>query len=125
MSYEASHGEWVQELLGEGLGHLTIKKMFGAAGVYLNDGLMFALIDDGTLWLRADEMNQPDMEKAGSIQFTYPTKDGEVMTMGYWSLPDDAADDRDEAVRWARRAIEASRRKVGPKKKKPYKGSGR
>lgn len=124
MAYDPSHGEWVQELLGE-LGHLTIKKMFGGAGVYLSDGLMFGLIDDGTLWLRVDEHNQPAMEAEGSVQFTYPGKDGAVMTLGYWSLPDSAADDRDEAVRWARRAIEASRRKVGPKKKKPYKGSGR
>ena len=75
--------------------------------------------------LLADDQNQPAMEAEGSAQFSYPGKDGEIMTLGYWSLPDSAADDRDEAVRWARRAIEASRRKVGPKKKKPYKGSGR
>lgn len=122
MAYDPSHGEWVQELLSDGLGHLTIKRMFGGAGVYLSDGLMFGLIDDGVFYLRCDDQNRPDMEAAGSQQFTYPGKDGEVMSMNYWSLPDTAADDRDEAVRWARRAIEASRRKVGPKKKKPYKG---
>jgi len=121
MAYDPSHGEWVQELLGRDLGHLTIKRMFGAAGVYLGDGLMFGMIDDGVFYLRCDDMNRPDMEKAGAVQFTYPGKDGEVMSLGYWSLPESAADDAEEAVRWARRAIEASRRKVGPKKKKPYK----
>ena len=122
MAYSSSDGEWVQELLSDGLGRLTIKRMFGGAGVYLSDGLMFGLIDDGVFYLRVDDMNRPDMEKAGSVQFSYPGKDGEVMSMNYWSLPDTAADDPEEAVRWARRAIEASRRKVGPKKKKPYKG---
>lgn len=125
MAYDPSHGEFVQELLSHGLGHLTIKRMFGGAGVYLGDGLMFGIIDDGTLYLRVDDLNRADMEKAGAVQFTYPSKDGEMNSMNYWSLPDAAADDPDEAVRWARRAIEASRRKVGPKKKKPYKGSGR
>jgi DNA transformation protein len=62
------------------------------------------------------------MAAKGSQPFTYPNKDGSVTETSYWSLPDTAADDADEAVRWARRAIEASRRKVGPKKKKPYKG---
>lgn len=122
MAYQPAHGEWVQELLSDALGHLTIKKMFGGAGVYLNDGLMFGLIDDGVFYLRCDDLNRADMEAAGAEQFTFTGKDGEVMSMSYWSLPPDAADDRDEAVRWARRAIEASRRKVGPKKKKPYKG---
>jgi len=117
VAYDPSHGEFVRELLAD-LGPLTIKRMFGAAGVYLADGLMFGVIDDGVFYLRTDEQNLPDMQAAGAQQFTYPGKDGEPVGTSYWSLPDSAADDPDEAVRWARRAVEASRRKVGPKRRK-------
>ena len=102
-----------------GLGELRITKMFGAGAVY-KDALLFALIDDDVLWLRADAENEPALREAGSIQFTYPMK-GQQMPMAYWSLPDTAADDPDEASAWARASIEAAARKAaakaGPKKK--------
>jgi DNA transformation protein len=41
-------------------------------------------------------------------------------SMGYWSLPDAALDDPDEAVRWAKLALEAARRaSAGKAKKRP------
>lgn len=115
MAYAPSDGEWVQELLAD-LGPLTIKRMFGAAGVY-HDGLMFAVIDDGVLWLKADEENVGALEAAGSRQFEFQSKDGEIMRLGYWTMPDVAVDEPDEACRWARASIEAARRKAAAKKK--------
>ncbi|MBX7247613.1 MAG: TfoX/Sxy family protein [Caulobacteraceae bacterium] len=114
MAYSAADGEWVQELLA-GLGPLTLKKMFGAGAVYA-DGLMFAIVDDGVLWLRGDEGNIARMQAAGARQFTYPTKDGEHASLGYWSIPETAVDDPDEAVEWAREALDAARRKAAAKK---------
>lgn len=114
MAYSAADGEWVQELLA-GLGPLTLKKMFGAGAVYA-DGLMFAIVDDGVLWLRGDEGNIARMQAAGARQFTYPTKDGEHASLGYWSIPEAAVDDPDEAVEWAREALDAARRKAAAKK---------
>jgi DNA transformation protein len=38
------------------------------------------------------------------------------MTMGYWSLPDSAVDDPDEAVVWARRSMEVAARKAAAKR---------
>ena len=38
------------------------------------------------------------------------------MLMPYWSLPDSAVDDPDEAVAWARSSLEAARRKAALKK---------
>ena len=116
MAYQASDGAWVEELLA-GLGPLTMKRMFGAAGVY-SDGLMFAIIDDGVLWLRGDEDNIGRLTAAGSRQFTYPGKDGEMMTLGYWSIPETAVDDPEQAVEWARGSVEAARRKAASKKPK-------
>ncbi|CAN5348625.1 TfoX/Sxy family protein [soil metagenome] len=112
--------EWVREHFAA-LGPLEIKRMFGGASVY-SHGLIFALLDDGLVWLKADEVSQPELEAAGSRQFTYPTKDGGTMSMAYWSLPETAVDDPDEAVEWARSAIDAALRKATAKKPKKAKG---
>jgi DNA transformation protein len=105
--------EWVREYFAT-LGPLEIKRMFGGAGVY-SRGLIFALLDDGLVWLKADEATIPSLQAAGSRQFTYPGKDGAVMSLGYWSLPETAIDDPDEAAAWARAAIEVSLRKAAGK----------
>lgn len=113
MAYEASFGEWVQEHFA-GLGPMTIKRMFGGAAAYSN-GLIFALLDDGVVWMKADEQNEPALREAGARQFTYPMKDGQMMSMAYWSLPEAAVDDPDEAVRWARMSMDAALRKAAAK----------
>ena len=114
MAYDLAFGEWVREHFAA-LGTLEIKRMFGGAGVYAN-GLIFALLDDGVVWLKADDVNAPLLAAAGSQQFTFPTKDGQSMTMVYWSLPESALDDADEAVAWARQSIDTALRKAASKK---------
>ena len=114
MAYDPDFGEWVREHLAA-LGPLEIKRMFGAAAVYAN-GLIFALLDDGVIWLKADEVNAPLLAEAGARQFTYPAKDGAMMAMAYWSLPERALDDPDEAVDWARKSIDAALRKAAARK---------
>ena len=114
MAYEASFGEWVQEHFA-GVGPVTIKRMFGGAAAYSN-GLIFALLDDGVVWMKADEQNEPILREAGARQFTYPMKDGQMMSMAYWSLPEPAVDDPDQAVLWARMSMDAALRKAAAKK---------
>ena len=114
MAYDPDFGEWVREHFAA-LGPVEIKRMFGGAAVYAN-GLIFALLDDGVVWLKADEVNAPVLQAAGARQFTYPTKDGNEMTMAYWSLPESALDDPDEAVDWARQSIDAALRKAAAKR---------
>jgi DNA transformation protein len=105
---------WVSEHFAA-LGPLEIKRMFGGAGVYCQ-GIIFALLDDGVVWLKGDETNVPALEAAGARQFTYPGKDEVEMKLGYWSLPDSATDDPDEAADWARGAFEVALRKEAAKK---------
>lgn len=114
MAYDSDFGEWVREHFAA-LGPIEIKRMFGGAAVYAH-GLIFALLDDGIVWLKADELSAPLLQAAGSRQFTYPTKGGETMSMAYWSLPEAALDDPDEAVDWARQSIDAALRKAAAKK---------
>lgn len=117
MAYDRAFGDWVREHLAA-LGPIEIKPMFGAASVYA-DGRIFALLDDGVIWLKADEENAPALIAAGGRPFSYTAKDGRVLEMAYWSLPEPAVDDPDEAVRWARSSFEAALRKAA--KKKPRK----
>ncbi|HEX8469662.1 MAG TPA: TfoX/Sxy family protein, partial [Brevundimonas sp.] len=63
---------WVHEHVAA-LGPLEIKRMFGGAGVY-RQGTIFALLDDGVVWLKGDESNITALEAAGSRQFTYSGK---------------------------------------------------
>ncbi len=114
MAYDRAFGDWVREHLAA-LGPIEIKPMFGAASVYF-DGRIFALLDDGVIWLKADDENAPDLIAAGGRQFSYASKDGQRLEMAYWSLPEPALDDPEEAVRWARSSIEAAVRKAAKKK---------
>ena len=115
MAYDADFGEWVREHF-RALGRLEIKRMFGGAGVYAA-GVMFALLDDGVLWLKGDEALRQAFVAAGSRQFIYPTKDGRTMSMGYWTLPEPALDDPDEAIAWARRSLDVAVKKASGKKR--------
>ncbi|MFZ5669699.1 MAG: TfoX/Sxy family protein [Pseudomonadota bacterium] len=107
--------EHVRELLG-GLGRLTVKPMFGGASVQL-DGAAFGLIFRETLYLKVDEETRAAFEAEGAGPFVYQMKTGATASLGYFSLPERALDDPDEAVRWARLALEAAWRKQAPRRR--------
>ena len=113
MALDKAFAAYVKELLA-GLGPVRIKPMFGAAGVYADD-LMFAIISDDALYLRVDDQIRERFEAAGSESFTYRTKDGEQLSLGYWRAPDDALEGPDEAEPWARLSLDAALRKKAAK----------
>ena len=118
MAYDPDFGEWVREHFA-GLGRLEIKRMFGGAGLYAS-GVMFAILDDGVVWLKADPALAEELREASCRPFTYPTKDGRTMAMAYWSLPDPALDDADQAVAWARRSLTVALKKAAkPRARQP------
>jgi DNA transformation protein and related proteins len=98
---------FLQELL-EKWGQVTARRMFGGYGLY-HEGLMFAIVMDNRLYLKADDLNRPDFEALGLAPFTYPMKGREV-ALSYWSAPDAIFDEPNEAVRWARSAWDAAAR---------------
>ncbi|MEO3387374.1 TfoX/Sxy family protein [Mesorhizobium sp. CAU 1741] len=99
-----------------GLGHVTIKRMFGGKGIY-HDGVIIALEIGGDIMLKADAISAPEFAAAGSTQWVYEgqSRKGPV-AMPYWSIPDTALDDPDEMAVWARKAFEASLRSAKPRK---------
>ena len=97
---------------------VTVKRMFSGAGLYC-DGVMFALVVRGTVYLKADENTALDFKREGSGPFTYTRgkKSGGLSehALSYWRLPDRLYDDSDELAIWAERALTiAQRQKFAP-----------
>ena len=77
--------------------------MFGGAGLYL-DGAIFGLVADGEVYLRARDAFADGLAAQGARPFTYEGR-GKATQMAYWSLPEAAWDDPEEAAALARRAL--------------------
>ncbi len=90
-------------------GTITVKKMMGGASIYA-DGTIFAMHGPGdTLFLKATGPLAEDLAALGSTQFLYENKSGKTIAMPYWTLPDTALDDPEEASEWALKSLDASR----------------
>lgn len=89
-------------------GPVTVRRMFGGHGVF-RDGLMFALVSDEALYLKADAHNAADFHALGLPQFEYH-RQGKATKLSYYLAPDALLDDPVEAAHWARRSYEAALR---------------
>jgi DNA transformation protein and related proteins len=93
---------------------VTAKRLFGGAGLYA-DGLMFALVFDGAIYLKVDDTNRADFEREGSSPFTYARRNGKGRSgraaLSFWRLPERLYDDPDELAAWAERALAVAERK--------------
>jgi DNA transformation protein len=90
-------------------GTVVVKRMFGGAGIYAEE-MMFALVHDGVIYLKADGHNAPAFEREDLAPFTYTTRHGKRGVMSYRRMPDRLYDDPDELAAWAREALAAARR---------------
>lgn len=88
------------------LGGMSARAMFGGHGIYCH-GQIFAIIADGELYFKVGDDNRADYEEAGSHPFQYDGK-GKVITMSYWSLPEDVLSDPAQLKQWVRRSLEVS-----------------
>jgi DNA transformation protein len=102
MSVSADFRDFVLEQLA-GAGPVTPRAMFGGVGLYL-DGVFFALIDDDTLYFKADAASRKRFEAAGSRPFC-PDPSRPEQAMGYWQVPADVLEDPEALVAWAREAL--------------------
>jgi len=103
-----------------GLGPVSVRRMFGGAGVYA-DGVMFGLVADDTLYLKADEATRRAYEAEGLGPFTYEGR-GKTVILPYWRVPERLLDDADEMSAWAAAALAVARRAQAHKpagKRKP------
>ena len=82
------------------LGEVRWKKMFGGAGIFVDDR-MFALIDaSGTLHLKVSDANRERFEQSGAVKHA---------RMPYYSVPASVRADDDLLLQWARDSAELAR----------------
>jgi len=111
--------EYLPELFAE-LGPVTMRRMFGATGIY-HQGTLFAIVMDDVLYLRGDERSAEYFLSRGLMRFEY-ARGGRKILLSYYRAPDEMLDDPSEAVIWARRAFESAQRivavRAGSKKRR-------
>jgi DNA transformation protein len=83
------------------------RSMFGGVGIYAAEHF-FALIDEDTLYFKADASNRPQFEQRGMNPFQPYGPEGEVMQ--YYQVPEDVLEDPDELGRWATAALAVAAR---------------
>lgn len=90
-------------------GRIRTRRMFGGYGIY-HDGLMFALVVNDTLYLKADSLSASTFEQRGLDAFEYERGSGKKIKMSYYMAPDEIFDDPETAKLWADRAFDAALR---------------
>ncbi len=109
--------------LFEPFGVVTVKRMFGGAGIYAQ-GVCFAIQSDGEVFLKTDPETQESFSSAGSSPFIYNAR-GKAMTTSFWRLPSTAYEEPEELRRWAALGLEAARRAAAAKAKPKSGGASR
>jgi DNA transformation protein len=90
-----------------GLGKFDTKNMFGGTAL-LRNGVAFAKIKHGSLWLKVDDGNINDFTEQGMVQYTYGKDNSR--RLNFYETPADVLEDADTLIRWATKACEAADR---------------
>lgn len=90
------------------LGDVTSRSMFGGVGLY-HRGVFFGIIARDVLYLKVDDRNRQDFERAGMKPFKpYPHRPA---TMQYYAVPVDVLESSVDLAAWARKSIAAAERR--------------
>ena len=116
MSLSPSFKEFLLEQMAQ-FGPVTIKRMFGGAGVY-RDGMMFAVVDNDIVYFKTDDENRGLFEVEGLAAFVFQTAKGHAMTIKYYRAPERCMDDAGEMAEWCRIGFGAALRAAQGKRQK-------
>jgi DNA transformation protein and related proteins len=103
-----SFAEFQREQLAP-LGRVTLRRMFGATGIFC-DGLMFAVVSEDMLDFRIDDHNRRAFEEAAAFPPLNYEKKGRTINLSFWRAPERLFDETNELGMWSRRALAAARR---------------
>ena len=106
---------YVVELM-QSIGPVRARGMFGGHGIFLEE-LMFGLVADSTLYLKADKETENEFKEKGLEEFTY-NKKGKEFKMSYYQAPDEVLEDGEEMNFWANKAYSSALRAASKKRKK-------
>jgi DNA transformation protein len=105
MAVSPEYREFVLEQLGR-VAPVTSRAMFGGVGIY-SEGFFFALLDNDTTYLKVDDSNRGDFERAGTGPFRPFGDDQHVMQ--YYEFPADLLEDADALRPWMQKAVDVAR----------------
>jgi DNA transformation protein len=100
--------------------------MFGGHGLYA-EGVFFALLDDDELFLKTDEASRPAFVEAGCRRWAYLGPKQKLENTSYFRPPDEAHEDPEAMLPWARLALDAALRARAARAgaKRPRRGRAR
>ena len=101
MHVSVSFRDFVLDQLA-GMHSLRARAMFGGVGLYAED-VLFGILAADVLFLKVDDTNRREYEKAGSSPFK-PYAD-RAMTMSYYNVPIVVLEDAVALGEWAARAV--------------------
>jgi DNA transformation protein len=94
------------------IGGVSLRRMFGGIGVF-KDGVMFGLVDDDILYLKADDTTRPRFEAEGGEPWVYQGRHRANVSTAYWRLPERLFEETEEFADWARTAFAVAARLKG------------
>jgi DNA transformation protein and related proteins len=107
-----SSREWLEARFAA-LPELDVRRLFSGAGLYSAD-VIFGIYFRGRLYFKVDATTADDFLARGAEPFC--PRPGQTLGR-YYEVPADVADDDDELIVWARRAIAAAQSPAPPRKK--------
>lgn len=96
------------------LGLITSRSQFGGYGLSI-DGVMFAVVSDGELYLRANDSIEGFFQACGMVNLIY-SKRGIPVALRYYHVNESLWNDNETLLRFARLAYEGTLAEVSRKK---------
>jgi DNA transformation protein and related proteins len=96
------------------------RRMFGSHGLF-HGAVLVGLIRADTLYLRTDDANRGDYERAGMAPFRY-LRAGRPAALQYHEVPAEVIDDAERLGAWADAAYAAALRRAQDRRRKPARG---
>ena len=106
LKVSAAFKSFVLDQLDE-LGDVVPRSMFGGVGLYRR-GMFFGIIARDVLYLKVDDTNRSEYERAGMKPFK-PYHD-RASTMQYYAVPVGVLEASSDLVDWARKAVAVASR---------------
>jgi DNA transformation protein and related proteins len=105
-------------------GPVDVRRMFGGLGIYA-DSMMFALVVDGTIYLKSGDSNRAMFEREALEPFSYLRAGRPQVITSYRRMPDRLYDDPEELAQWGRAALAVANTKRAAQKRSPRKRPAR
>jgi len=107
--------EWLEARLA-GVAELDVRRLFSGVGLYSADVIFGLYTRDQRLYFKVDATTVEEFLQKGAEPFC--PRPGQTLGR-YYEVPPDVADDDDELIAWARRAVGAAQPSSSPPSRSP------